>query len=81
MYNKLYNKLASARVAVEDVREFVQKLERGDADSSGSTLRTVGIVVLVVLVVGVLGIAVYNAANGAATSINTGASSFNDTFK
>jgi hypothetical protein len=68
-------------VAVEDMRqnaaELVQKLERGDADSSGSTLRTVGIVVLVVAVIGVLGAAVMLAANGAASSIN--ATSF--TFK
>ena len=75
MYSKLYNVLASARVTVEEVKHnplaMVRKLERGDADSSGSTLRTVGIVLLVVLVIGALGYAVMSAATGAADSINT----------
>ena len=75
MYSKLYNALTIARVAVEDVRSdplaLVRKLEHGDADSSGSTLRTVGIVLLVVLVVGVIGAAVMVAANGASASIKT----------
>ncbi len=75
MYSKLYNTLASARIAVEDPLALVRKLERGDADSSGSTLRTVGIVVLVVAVIAVLGGAVILAANGAAKSINS--TSFN----
>ena len=77
MYNKLYNALASARIAVENPLALVQKLERGDADSSGSTLRTVGIVVLVVAVIGVLGAAVMLAANGAAGSINSTSFNFN----
>jgi hypothetical protein len=75
MYSKLYNALASARIAVEDPLALVRKLEHGDADSSGSTLRTVGIVLLVVLVVGALGLAVMSAATGAANSVNT--TSFN----
>ena len=74
MNSKIYNTLASARIAIEDFRQnpmaLVNKLERGDADSSGSTLRTVGIVVLVVAVIAVLGLAVMGAANGAATKIN-----------
>ncbi|MCL5997315.1 MAG: hypothetical protein M1546_14850 [Chloroflexi bacterium] len=74
MFDKLYTLTASAYSAVEDFKRdplaLVKKLERGDADSSGSTLRTVGIVVLVVLVVGVIGVAVYTAASGAANSIN-----------
>lgn len=80
MYDKLYSALVSTRLAVEEVKSnplaLVRKLEHGDADSSGSTLRTVGIVLLVVLVVGALGYAVMTAANGAAGSINT--ASFND---
>jgi hypothetical protein len=76
MFDKFYNTLASARIAINDPLAIVRKLERGDADSSGSTLRTVGIVLLVVLVVGVLGLAVMGAANGAADSINT--TSFNN---
>ncbi len=80
MYSKLYNALASTRLAVEEIKHnplaLVHKLEHGDADSSGSTLRTVGIVLLVVLVVGVLGVAVMSAAGGAANSIDS--ASFND---
>ena len=38
-------------------------LESGDADSSGSTLRTVGIVALVLAVVGLLGTTVFHVAN------------------
>ena len=74
MYNKIYSTLASARIAIEDIRQnpmaLVSKLERGDADSSGSTLRTVGIVVLVVAVIAAIGAAVMSAANGAAGKIN-----------
>ena len=36
----------------------VTKLERGDADSGGSTLRTLGVVTMVVLVVAVIGTAI-----------------------
>ena len=77
MYSKLYNALASARVAINDPLALVRRLERGDADSSGSTLRTVGIVVLVVAVIAVLGGAVMLAANGAAASINATSFDFN----
>jgi len=63
MSNKLNNLAIRVYLAL-------QKLERGDADSSGSTLRTVGIVALVLLVVAVLGVAIYSAANSAATNIN-----------
>ena len=65
MSNKLNNLAIRVYLAL-------QKLERGDADSSGSTLRTVGIVALVLLVVAVLGVAIYSAANSAATNISSG---------
>ncbi len=67
MYNKLYTAMVVTYVALDELRN---KIERGDADSSGSTLRTVGIVALIVLVVGVLGLAVYGAASNAAGKIN-----------
>ncbi len=67
MSNKIYDLSIRAWSAVE---QFKTRLERGDADSSGSTLRTVGIVALVLLVVAVLGVAIYSAANSAATNIN-----------
>ncbi|HEY3289333.1 MAG TPA: hypothetical protein VGK87_04320 [Anaerolineae bacterium] len=47
------------------------QLGRGDADSSGSTLRTMGIVALVLLVVAILGVAVYGAASNTASVINS----------
>jgi hypothetical protein len=49
---------------------MIKQIERGDADSSGSTLRTIGIVVLVVSVVTLIGLAVLNGAQEAADKIN-----------
>ena len=46
-------------------------LERGDADSSGSTLRVMGIVVIVLAVVALLGSAVFNVANTALVQLAT----------
>jgi hypothetical protein len=40
---------------LQQLKDYVRKLERGDADSSGSTLRTAGIVFLVIAVVVTLG--------------------------
>ena len=68
MYNKLYTAMVVTYVALDELRN---KIERGDADSSGSTLRTVGIVALIVLVITVLGLAVYGAASNAAGKINS----------
>lgn len=62
----------AAMEAKRDPVAFLRRLERGDADSSGSTLRTVGIVALVIAVVGVLGAAVYSAATSVAGKIGTG---------
>jgi hypothetical protein len=49
-------------LALLDAQELQAKLERGDSDSAGSTLRTLGIVILVVAVVALIGAAVYAAA-------------------
>lgn len=85
MFTQIYNTSAKAYIAIEDVKHYLsalmQRLERGDADSSGSTLRTVGIVVLVLLVVVLLGAAVMAAAGGAANSITNGAKDLNDAFQ
>ncbi|HEY3289332.1 MAG TPA: hypothetical protein VGK87_04315 [Anaerolineae bacterium] len=43
--------------------------ERGDADSSGSTLRVMGVVALVLAVVAVLGAAAFNVANTAVVQL------------
>ena len=78
--NSLYNAMAETSIAIADFKRnpmaLVQKLERGDADSSGSTLRTIGIVVLVLSVVMIIGVAVIAAANDASSKI--GAASFED---
>lgn len=66
----------AATEAVRDPAELLRRLERGDADSSGSTLRTLGIVILVVLVVGVIGTAVYAAAGVIAGKINSASFTF-----
>ena len=72
MFSKLQDLSIKAYVAKNNL---IEKLERGDADSSGSTLRTVGIVALVLIVVAVLGAAIWGAASNAAGNIN--AASFN----
>jgi membrane protein YqaA with SNARE-associated domain len=68
MFTKLYNTSAKAYVAVADLRK---QLERGDADSSGSTLRTAGVVVLVLAVVAAIGAAVAIAAGQVVDIIGT----------
>ena len=73
MSSKIYDLSIRTWFAVEQLKT---RLERGDADSSGSTLRTVGIVALVLLVVAVLGFAIYAAANTAAANINSASFKF-----
>ena len=46
-------------------------LERGDADSSGSTLRVMGVVAIVLAVVALLGSAVFHVANTALVQLAT----------
>ena len=61
MSDKFYALTVNAYVYLTNLMDYVKKLERGDADSSGSTLRTMGIVLLVLLVVSLIGAAVYYA--------------------
>ncbi len=70
MFNKLYPAYIKTAVTVEDIKHSLHTLERGDADSSGSTLRTLGIVVLVVLVVSAIGVAVFAAGGDIADRID-----------
>ena len=58
MFNNVYLKAALVRMALENPAEIVKKLERGDADSSGSTMRTAGIVALVLVIFGLIATAV-----------------------
>ena len=65
MFNNLYLKAAAARIALEEMNNpvyWVKKLERGDADSSGSTMRTAGVVALVLAIFLLIGVAVYKLA-------------------
>ena len=73
MFSKLQDLSIKAYIAKTNL---IEKLERGDADSSGSTLRTVGVVALVLIVVAVLGIAIYGAASNAAGNINSASFNF-----
>lgn len=59
MFNTINGYLMLAYLAAQELKE---NLERGDSDSAGSTLRTLGIVILVVAVVALIGAAVYAAA-------------------
>jgi membrane protein YqaA with SNARE-associated domain len=68
MFTNLYNASAKAYVTAIDLRK---QLERGDADSSGSTLRTAGVVVLVLAVVAAIGAAVAIAAGQVVAIIGT----------
>ncbi len=52
-------------------RALAARLERGDADSAGSTLRTIGVVMVVAAVLSVVGIAVKAAGARAGTCIDS----------
>ena len=72
MFNNLYVKAAAARIALDEYTNpalLVKRLERGDADSSGSTMRTAGVVALVLAIFLLIGVAVNALAGTAAGSI------------
>ena len=75
MFTKINNTIAKAAVIAMDVKRnpvvALQKLERGDADSGGSTLRTMGVVMLIVAVVLLIGGAVYTAAQFVEGKVNS----------
>ena len=58
MSSKYYALTVNAYVYLSRLMDYVKKLERGDSDSGGSTLRTLGIVTLVVAIVLLIGAAV-----------------------
>jgi hypothetical protein len=66
MSSKFYAVTANAYVYWMNL---LKKLERGDADSSGSTLRTMGVVILILAVVLLIGGAVWWAAGQVNTEI------------
>jgi hypothetical protein len=48
---------------------YLNRLERGDADSGGSTLRTLGVVTMIVIVVALIGAAILFKGNETASFI------------
>jgi hypothetical protein len=73
MYNQLYNFASMVRVQFEDFKrnpaEMIRSLERGDADSAGSTMRTAGIVALILLLFTIVAVAVLVLANQTADKL------------
>jgi hypothetical protein len=60
----------AAELATLKPVDFFKKLERGDSDTSASTIRTAGAVFLVVIVVGGIIAAVTTVGNRVTTNIN-----------
>ncbi len=71
MFTRFYTYTVNAYMLLQNLSEYVKKLEHGDSDSSGSTLRTMGIVLLVVAVVLIIGIAVLAASHLIANNISS----------
>ena len=70
MKTAIYNNLVKvAVIAHNPVGSLVQKLERGDADSSGSTMRTAGVVALVLVIFAAIAAAVAGLADATAGDI------------
>jgi hypothetical protein len=82
LWQSIYGAACSARLGAETLLlpmadpyvaacKLRHALERGDADSAGSTLRTIMVVIVVAAVVGAIGLAVRNAGTRAAACINS----------
>lgn len=75
MFNTTYNAIAKMYVAAFDVQQnlnaWITRLERGDADSSGSTLRAVGVIALVLTVFALLNRAISTVAVNVTSTIGT----------
>jgi hypothetical protein len=73
MFNTTYNAISKMYVMAYDYRQnvdtWIAKLERGDADSSGSTLRAAGIIALVLTIFALLNAAISTAAVNVASTI------------
>jgi hypothetical protein len=72
MKTKLYqaaNVLTELRIGIKSPSALLCGVERGDADSAGSTLRTIMVVVVVAAVVGLIGAAVQAGGQNAAACI------------
>ena len=69
MKTAIYNNLVKVAVIAHNPMSLVQKLERGDADSSGSTMRTAGVVALVLVIFAAIAAAVSTLATATAGDI------------
>ena len=71
MKTALYNNIVKTALIVnEGPVALLKKLERGDADSSGSTTRTAGVVALVLVIFAAIAAAVASLASSTAGDIN-----------
>ena len=71
MFNNVYLQAALVRMALDNPAQIVKMLERGDADSSGSTMRTAGIVALVLVIFGAIATAVSLLATATGSKVKT----------
>ena len=75
MFNKINNALTKTAVMIADVKSnpvaLLKRAQRGDADSGGSTLRTLGVVTLIVVVVAAIGGAIVTASGIVTGAIST----------
>ena len=73
MFNQIYAYTSMVRVALDEIVadpvSFIKQLERGDADSSGSTMRLAGVVALVLAVVALIAGTVFALATAANANI------------
>jgi hypothetical protein len=77
MSNKFYTMTVFAYCLLEQLKDQVRKMERGDADSSGSTLRTFGVVAIVLAVVIGIGTILFLIFPEITAAINHGRTTFN----
>ena len=77
MLNETTHLIIRTSIGINNLKDrFVTRLERGDADSGGSTLRTLGVVTLVVLVVAAIGLAILFKGKEAEGAITNARSAF-----
>jgi hypothetical protein len=71
MFNKFYALTVHTYLLLQEMKDCVHRLERADADSSGSTLRTAGVVILVVAVLITIGKAILTLSGEVANRITS----------
>jgi hypothetical protein len=71
MFDKVYSITIDLYMVLTELKDYLYRLEQGDADSSGSTLRTAGVVILVVAVLITVGGAIFTVAGEVANRITS----------